>query len=182
MVLEKNKGFSVVTAFVAALICVQIFKAAGVIKFEFLFPYLVLIFFMYGFLHKYWVVGICKKWLHSEEKSLKLVAAVVAAAAVQGVSAEGAIKIESSAALISAIILILVLYIIYLVYLKYQAESGRYRFKENYAVYLFALLLAVFTATGRRYFCDAGMERLVSCTDRGVYIALSDVELLSGDF
>lgn len=108
---EKNKGFPVVTAFVAALICVQLFKAAGVISFEFLFPYLVLIFFMYGFLHKYWVIGICKKWMHSEEKSLKLVAAVAAAAAVQGVFAEGAIKSESSAALISAIILILVLYL-----------------------------------------------------------------------
>lgn len=147
---KKNKGFSVVIAFVAALICVQIFKAAGVISFEFLFPYLVLIFFMYGFLHKYWVVGICKKWLHSEEKSLKLVAAVVAAAAVQGVFAEGVIKIESSAALISAIILILVLYLYIWFILKYRVDSGRYCFKENYAVYLFALLLAVFTATGKK--------------------------------
>ncbi len=107
----------------AALICVQIFKAAGVISFEFLFPYLVLIFFMYGFLHKYWVVGICKKWLHSEEKSLKLVAAVVAAAAVQGVSAEGAINRKFSSTYFGNYIdtgLIL----IYLVYLKI---SGGFR-------------------------------------------------------
>lgn len=146
----KNKGFPVITAFLIGLVCVQIFKIAGVISFEFLFPYLILIFFMYGLLHKCWVIGVCQRWLHSEENGLKLVAAVAVVTVLQGVLAEGALQIESAGILISAVILMLVLYLYIWFALQYQAEQGRYRFQENYVTYLAALLLAVFTATGKK--------------------------------
>lgn len=172
-IFEKNGGFPVITAFFAGLICVQAFKVMGAISFDFVFPYLLLIFLMYGFLHKYWIFSIFRKWRETKTLCGKAVAAAVTAAAILGLVTEGALRGNTVLSFIGSFLLAVILYFYIWFVGQIQEENAKgnlYSLKKNYAVYLTAALFAVFCATGKKDIFEVQGWSGWICTFIGEYV------------
>lgn len=172
-IFEKNDGFPVVAAFFAGLICVQFFKVIGTISFDFALPYLILIFLMYGFLHKYWIFSIFSRWRETEDICGKLTAAAVTATAILGIVTEGALRGNTVLSFAGSFLLSLILYFYIWFVMQVQGRMQKrnlYSIKKNYAVYLTAALFAVFCATGKKDIFEVQRWSGWICTFVGEYV------------
>lgn len=71
----KGKGeFGVIIAFFLSLLMVHVLVGIGSMDFNYVLPYLLLVFFWYGFCEHLWIHTIALEWYHSSRNLAKIAA------------------------------------------------------------------------------------------------------------
>lgn len=135
----NNKEFPAVFSFLLSLGIVQIMVLLGIMSFDFVLPWITLVFIWYGLSEKTGVIGIVRRWRTDKSLQQKALAAVMLAVVVNGLLLEGVIGPEQPLQLIWTGIFIILLYLY--IWLILRQEGNIWSFAG-------AVLFGILSATG----------------------------------